>query len=722
MSGQVQGEPFGMADKAAKENWNSYQRSKDAGHDLYVTEARKCDRFYRGGGEQWEPEDRAFLEGLGKPVLEINLILSTINALLGEQSSQRVDMVFKPKKKAADATATALTAVALAIQDDNRFDWVESEIFADGIIQDRGYFDIRIDFEKDITGEVRISAEDPINILLDPDAKEYDSRTWNEVIKTKWMTLDEVDEQYGKKARDAVEAFVNTSNTFGSDSILLEEETFGESEQWFGEWQQNDDSRDIRRVRIIERQYKRLGSQRVWIDNETGDISEVPELTTDLRAGEIAEEYNLTVSKKRKRKIRWTVSCDGVTLLDDWSIYRSFTIVPYFPYWRRGKPFGVVRNLLSPQEQLNKLESQELHIVNTTSNSGYTVEAGTLVNMTIEELEERGAETGLVLVHSKGSTPPQKIKPNTVPTGIDRMSGKSAANIREISGVREEMLGATDSDVSGVAMAQARKGGLVQMQVPFDNLARSRHLVAEKMLELIQDFYTETRVFKVVDYSVPGGAAAEVELNSPQPDGSFINDPSVGEYSVTISTQPARDSMEETQFAEALSLRDAGVQIPDDVIIENSHLQHKYEIADRVRNIQGMGELTEEQQQLQELQTQMAIQNSKLLLSELEAKIAKLQSEVALTMQKAQSEGRSGDEEQQRLNLEIAKLQGMMTVKAAELQTSLELAGIHTNANLQQTMFKSLSDRTSSELGNIKDVQVAGIQAASKPKPTASKK
>ena len=67
------GQPLGMADKAAKENWNAYMRAKEAGHDTYVTTAKKCDRFYQGGGQQWEPEDRAALEALGKPVLEINL-------------------------------------------------------------------------------------------------------------------------------------------------------------------------------------------------------------------------------------------------------------------------------------------------------------------------------------------------------------------------------------------------------------------------------------------------------------------------------------------------------------------------------------------------------------------------------------------------------------------------------------------------------------------------
>jgi hypothetical protein len=706
------------ADQIAHDNWNAYLRAKENGHNEYVKNAKKCDRFYQGGGQQWDDADRAYLEEQGKPVLEVNLILSTVNALIGEQTSQRVDIVYKPKKKSDPETAHALTAIAMAIQDDNRFEWVESQVFSDGIIGDRGFYDIRVDFSKDITGEVRITSEDPINILLDPDAKEYDPRTWNEVIKTKWFTLDEVETQYGKKARDEVEMYVQSQTSFGSDSIEYEEVTFGENDKWWGEYYQHDSGRDIRRVRVIERQYRRIGDIRCFVDNETGDISEIPEMVTDERAEEIAQQHNLSVITKKGRKIRWTVSCDGVTIMDEWSIYRSFTIVPYFPYFRRGKTFGVVRNLLSPQEQLNKLESQELHIVNTTANSGYTLEAGTLINMTEDELEKRGAETGLVLVHARGSNPPQKIQPNTVPTGIDRMSAKSAASIREISGVREEMLGSAKSEVSGVQLQAAQARGLVQMQVPFDNLAKTRHFVAEKILELIQDFYTETRVFAVLDRRDPMQGTKEVEINTPKADGSFLNDVTLGEYSVTISTAPARDSLEETQFAQAISLREAGVAIPDDVVIQNSNLQNKNEIAERVRNMQGMGEPTPEEAAMQEMQMQMLIQKAQLELAELEGKVMKLQADAMLASARAEKEGRSGEEAQQQFALEIAKIKAQMNLKVADLNTSLQLAGIHTQAGLQETLLNNLTKRTIGELSNRKDVAVAGLSAQAKAQPT----
>ena len=47
-----------------------------------------------------------------------------------------------------------------------------------------------------------------------------------------------------------------------------------------------------------------------------------------------------------------------------------------------------------------------------------------LTGMTADDLEEHGAETGLVLEYNRGSTP-CKIPPNQIPTGLDRLGQKA---------------------------------------------------------------------------------------------------------------------------------------------------------------------------------------------------------------------------------------------------------------------------------------------------------
>ena len=117
-----------------------------------------------------------------------------------------------------------------------------------------------------------------------------------------------------------------------------------------------DEYRNVKALRVIERQHKRITRVQCFVDKETGDQRPVPSAWNDRKAKSFAKKYNLTLISKIQKKVRWTVTCDKVVLHDDWSPYNDFTIVPYFCYFRRGNPFGMVRNLLSPQEQLNKIQ------------------------------------------------------------------------------------------------------------------------------------------------------------------------------------------------------------------------------------------------------------------------------------------------------------------------------------------------------------------------------
>jgi len=212
------------------------------------------------------------------------------------------------------------------------------------------------------------------------------------------------------------------------------------------------------------------------------------------------------------------------------------------------------------------------------------------------------------LEYQRGTTPPQKIQPNQIPTGLDRIAQKAAANIKTISGVNDSMLGTDSAEVSGIAIQAKQNRGAIMIQVPLDNLRKTRQYLAEKILNLIQTFYTEERVIQVTNEDDPLKPREEMIINAMTPEGTVINNLMVGEYDVIVATAPARDSFDETQFAEALSLRQVGVMIPDDAIIEYSHLARKGELATRIRQMTGQEPPTPEQQQAmaQQQEIQMA--------------------------------------------------------------------------------------------------------------------
>jgi len=662
--------------------WARYERARDNGHLDYVEMALKCDEYYRG--DQWDPDDESALEAEGRPALTINTILPTVNTILGEQSTRRADIQFKPRRGGEQDVAHTLTKLYMQISDSNKLDWVEQQVFSDGLIMDgRGYFDVRMDFSDHVEGEIRITSKDPLDILIDPDAKDADPKTWNEVFESKWMTLDEIEELYGKDKAERLLFVAENGMSFGPDSVEYQETRFGATEtsdDYFGAGAPGDEEyRNVKALRVIERQHKKLRRALFFVDPNTGDQRQAPDEWSEAKSKKFAKQYDLSLVSKVIRKIRWTVTCDKVVLHDGWSPYNQFTIIPFFCYFRRGRPFGVVRNLLSPQEQLNKIASQELHIVNTTANSGWMVESGSLVGMTADDLEEHGAETGLVLEYARGTTPPQKIGANQIPTGLDRIAMKAAANIKTISGVNDSMLGTDSAEVSGIAIQAKQNRGAIMIQVPLDNLRKSRQHLAEKILNLIQTFYTEERVIQVTNEDDPLKPREEMVINQETPEGRVINDLTLGEYDVIVATAPARDSFDETQFAEALSLRQAGVVVPDDAIIEYSHLARKGELAKRIRQMTGQEPPTPEQQEAMAQQQQIAMQQLQLEIAKQDAEVKKLQSEVALNMAKTQD---TTDIDPQ---VRMAEIQAKLAMNEQQLELRRELADLSASSKENQS-------------------------------------
>lgn len=694
-----------------------YVRARDNGHKDYVALAKKCDLFYQG--IQWHPDDVAALGD--RPWLTINEILPTVNAVFAEQSARRSDVQFKPTRGGgSQELANVLNKVFEHVANRNKLDWVEQTVFQDGVIMDgRGYFDVRMSFKESTQGEIAITAKDPLDVLLDPDAKEQDPRTWNEVITTQWNTLDDIESVYGKKKAEKLRYIAENGGDYGEDSIEWREERFGTdgntSTAPVGTTWGKDDVRNIRRLRLIERQYYKMATVDYFVDDATGDRKRCKEDWDDKQKIKFAKKFGLSVVSQVEKRVRWTITCDRVVLHDDWSPYNHFTIVPFFCYFRRGKPFGMVRNLISPQEQLNKVSSQELHIVNTTANSGWLIENGSLANMKPADLEQAGAQTGLVIEFNRGSTAPEKIQPNNVPQGLDRISGKAQQHIKTISGVNDQMLNgdAQDTDISNPLKMVQQNRGTIMAQVPLDNLKKTRHYMAEIILDMIQNFYTEERLLQITKKNDPQQEREELIINQVTPEGTIINDVTRGKYDVMVSSVPARDTFDDLQFLEAMALRSAGVMVPDDAIVEYSHLAEKGALAKRIRQMTGV-ELTPEQQAIQEMQGQLQIQSMQLEVMKLEAEVGKVQSEIALNQAKA---GNVSEQTQ----AQLIALQADLQKRTEELATRVELAKLAAAGRSEQAQTGAAVKIATTAMSTAarRDQQAAKAAAQGAKKPNA---
>lgn len=555
--------------------WQRYAWCRDSGHTKFVEKANKCERYF--AGDQWDSADRAKLEAVKRPVLTINKIMSTIGNVLGEQINNRAEIGFRPRSGAPAETADVLAKVFKQISDNNQLDYKRSEMFADGAIKSRGFLDVRLGYGDSMQGEVEITKLNSKNVIVDPDAEEYDPDTWSEVFVTKWLTVDDIAVMYGRKNAELLKGKDKSSFPYGYDSVQMNRDRFGSSQyaEFSGDM---DDSGVLRNIRVIDRQYRKLDRQKFFVSPETGDMRPVPDSFDRNRIALFVDQFGFQVVPKLVRRIYWYVMADNVELHAGWSPYKHFTVVPYFPYFRDGRTIGLVENLLSPQDLLNKVSSQELHVVNTTANSGYKVRSGSLTNMTAEELEQKGAQTGIVIeVNGDPDKDVQKIAPNQVPQGLDRISYKAEESIKTISGVSDSMQGMDRADVAAKAIQEKKKSGSTNLIKPLDNLTRTDYILARNVLDIVQEYYSEERLITIT-HDQATGETETFAINQADAYGEITNDLTLGEYDVVVTSVPHRETMEDSQFDQAVALREMGVMIPDSVLIDASRLMNKKDI------------------------------------------------------------------------------------------------------------------------------------------------
>lgn len=570
---------------SARANWQRYQYGKDRGHIEYTEQARKCEGMYLGGGEQWSAADKAILRSQRRPFYEFNEIKPSVNSAVGYQIQNRMDIAFKPRGQKGDlAVATILSKVVMQVCDSLKLHWHETQVFSDGLIEQRGYYDVRMSFDRNMKGDVDVSVLDPRDVIPDPDAKSYDPDKWADVIVSRWLTADEIEQLYGRTARDAAVASNDDGRDYGDADEETERNKFGGSELPGLPDAYSTGGDGSKRYRVIDRQAAVFELTPCLVFPETGDVLVEATMAGDSIADALAKGAHR--AKRMRRRIKWVVSTYSAVLHEEHSPYDHYTVVPYFAYFRRGKTRGMVDDAIGPQEALNKAVSQFVHILNTSANSGWITDQNSVTNMDSGELEERGATTGLHIEVKEGARRPEKIQPNQVPTGVDRLIDRASKALKDVT-VPESMRGIQGPETSGVAIQSKQFAAQQQLAVPLDNLAYTRQLLAGRILKLIQRYYDSYRVFRITETDPMTGKDREqvLEINKFDPDtGTYLYDVTVGDYDVVITEQPMQVTFENGQFQQALEMRKEGIAIPDATVIRYSNLADKHEI---LANMQG---------------------------------------------------------------------------------------------------------------------------------------
>jgi len=577
---------YGETEKElAREAYGRNEDMHSRGHEQYSREARRNDDMYQGGGKQWKPEDKQIMEEDGRPTHEINEIMPAVNAAIGYQIANRMDVSYRPRGGHADAyTAKLLSRVTKHVLDRTKYRYHETQAFSDGLIQQRGYLHVGMNYDDNDQGEIQITSLDPLDVIPDTDAKSYDPSTWGDIQVQRWMSEVDIEQFLGHKLAERIKEetsrWTRDNEDWGAE-YGIERARFGSIYGRGRGWHQIG---DIIRYRILDWQryeYKKM----LCVRFPTGDFRSIEGAPRETVQALL--DAGLYVTKRRMRVVRRSICLPELCVHDEITPFSNFDIVPFFPYFRRGKTVGMVDNAISPQEITNKAISSFQDIVSSMANSGWFVPEGSLTNMTIDDFEERGAETGLVVEYNPNKGKPEKINAQNVPPGVMKLLEIGVNGVKSTTSMDESMQGIDSTDKSGVAIQSLQHAAQQRLAVSLDNLERTRCMVSERVLERIQYYYIGERLIRITESDKFGIERDSMLSVNKYQDGMILNDLTIGEYDVAITSQPINVTFDNSQFDQAERLRTMGIPIPNHVMIKLSSLADKEEIAAAMQESQG---------------------------------------------------------------------------------------------------------------------------------------
>lgn len=542
--------------------------------------AKKCQDFLEG--QQWTAEQKAEMAKNRRAAITINRIAPLWRLVMGYQSSNRIDSIFRPQddSHATNEVADLLSALDKAEANRMGLQYTDSEVFADGLTTGRGYWDQRLDFMENDFGELKTVSKDPFSIYIDPDASRYDLSDAAYVQESRWVSVEEIGDWYGKQA--ASTALNCVGQSYNSSFIPF----YGLSEispgRYFGQYKDDKDMnwRDVffmdfvdqqaKRLRLIDTQYRITAMKHVFQDLETGDFEPIPDAWMEpanqykiQKCLDYAQSLNnqVVVTQRPVKRVRWSVQCGDLLLFDQWSPYSDYTIKPFFPYFRRGKTRGMVEDLLDPQMEINKKRSSLSDILSRNANSGWMYHEEALDPAQQQNLRLYGAKPGINVKYKTvpnagpGGGKPERINPGNYPEGLDKLEVKAADDMNVVSSVNESALGNLDVVQSGKAVEARQRQTVLGVQLYSDNFSRSKKLCAEQRLNIYQKHYTEQRTFRELGEDGQEVRRIINERTMGQ-NGAMarFNDITLGKYAVAIDEVPMSASFKQGQFEEAMDI------------------------------------------------------------------------------------------------------------------------------------------------------------------------
>jgi hypothetical protein len=452
-------------------------------------------RFYHGGKGQWKQKDIDALENEGRPHFSINRIKPTIDLQKGIEIRSRTDIDAKPRGALDGGTADAITSGFKYIQDQNNSDHKVSDIFFDGLKAGIGWIEICLN-DDPREEEIEIAYKDWRKVGWDPYAHGVLFDDARYMFEDRWVDLDIAQQTWPDK-KDQLTAMMEDARGEKGEAAqhsreLPDQYKSGSPVQFC------DTTRE--RVRLVKMYFKKM-QLGIFLKFKDGHVEEIS--TEKLQADPllVANSNVIRISKVPVQKM-WCVIFSGDVILEEEkpTIYEHdhFPLIPFICYMDEdGCPYGMVRNMKDPQQEINKNRSQFTHILTTRR---VFFETGAFKDSLGAKKEISRPDCWIEF--NVGALTQKKFQMENDTKLADmhfEIMKEAKMELQEVSGAVEEQMGQQTNARSGVAIeARQRQGATVNTE-PFDNLRLTKRRMGELMLSMMKQYWTYEKVIRITD-------------------------------------------------------------------------------------------------------------------------------------------------------------------------------------------------------------------------------
>jgi len=504
-------------------------------------------------GRHWTSEEIEQLQDRGQAVTTYNHIKPSIDSVIGSERQNRPKVTMAGRTLDDEKLAQAKTQLYNYITYNSKTDDELDRMIKDAFVTGRGWMYAYADTSSDDI-DLMHSFIDYRDMFSDGYSKRDDLGDARYVHYAVYTDENMVKAQFPKFKAEL-------GNVETSASGVISFESSSDDEIWYA-------GGDKTRPRLIS----------TWYRDEDGNVN-----TVIWVKGQILYEQKAPYKMNRFPFVQYTVSRD----LDN-------------------RPYGLVKQMVSAQDEVNKRHSKALHYLNAKQ------------VMAEEDAFVDWNDAKKTLAKPDGIT---KLNDGALTNGKVQIIDNTAlasTHIQMMQIAKDNILYSAGLNPSFVGQASqyesAKKANLSIAQaqnsiVPVLNKLRiARFDLAEITMKLVPEFYGEERIVRITQ---PDGKYAFMPLNQVNllDDGTLakLNDMTNDDVDVIIEDAPRGLNEREEQFAQLMQIQgQTSRPIPMEVLLRYSSIKDKHQLAEDLKQYYAMeSQLQQAQQQMEQMAQQI---------------------------------------------------------------------------------------------------------------------